>query len=78
MVAAPVIAVLDPELIILGGPIGIAGGDELADLGRRATRSRLCAAHANREPSPSRTEPAAFSSTASGIFSSDAINTASP
>jgi predicted NBD/HSP70 family sugar kinase len=30
--AAPVVAVLDPELIILGGPIGVAGGRELADL----------------------------------------------
>ncbi|MGN6502030.1 MAG: ROK family transcriptional regulator [Pseudolysinimonas sp.] len=30
LVAAPVIAVLDPELIVLGGPIGISGGDDLA------------------------------------------------
>lgn len=30
--AAPVVAVLDPELIILGGPIGVAGGRELAHL----------------------------------------------
>jgi predicted NBD/HSP70 family sugar kinase len=32
IVVAPVVAVLDPELIILGGPIGIAGGEALADL----------------------------------------------
>ena len=32
IVVAPVIAVLDPELIILGGPIGIQGGTELSDL----------------------------------------------
>lgn len=31
-VAAPVIAVLDPELIVLGGPIGISGGTELSSL----------------------------------------------
>jgi predicted NBD/HSP70 family sugar kinase len=30
--AAPVIAVLDPELIILGGPVGVVGGPELARL----------------------------------------------
>jgi predicted NBD/HSP70 family sugar kinase len=30
IVAAPVIAVLDPELIVLGGPVGISGGDQLA------------------------------------------------
>ncbi|MBX3195775.1 MAG: ROK family transcriptional regulator [Schumannella sp.] len=32
LVAAPVIAVLDPELIVLGGPTGIAGGERLAEL----------------------------------------------
>ena len=32
LVAAPVIAVLDPELIVLGGPIGIDGGARLAHL----------------------------------------------
>lgn len=32
VVAAPVVAVLDPELIVLGGPIGIAGGARLAEL----------------------------------------------
>lgn len=32
LVAAPVIAVLDPELIVLGGPVGIAGGERLAAL----------------------------------------------
>ena len=43
IVAAPVIAVLDPELIILGGPVGIAGGTELSSrvadkLGRAGVR----------------------------------------
>jgi predicted NBD/HSP70 family sugar kinase len=28
----PVLAILDPELIILGGPVGLAGGDLLAEL----------------------------------------------
>ena len=48
----PVLAILDPELIVLGGPIGTAGGDELAALVRdeieattlwhpRATRSTV-------------------------------------
>jgi predicted NBD/HSP70 family sugar kinase len=32
LAAAPVIAVLDPELIVLGGPVGIAGGERLAEL----------------------------------------------
>jgi predicted NBD/HSP70 family sugar kinase len=32
IVAAPVLAVLDPELVVLGGPIGIAGGERLAQL----------------------------------------------
>jgi predicted NBD/HSP70 family sugar kinase len=32
LVAAPVLAVLDPELVVLGGPIGIAGGERLAEL----------------------------------------------
>jgi predicted NBD/HSP70 family sugar kinase len=30
LVAAPVIAVLDPELIVLGGPAGVSGGEALA------------------------------------------------
>lgn len=30
----PVLAILDPELIVLGGPIGTAGGERLADLVR--------------------------------------------
>jgi hypothetical protein len=28
----PVLAILDPESIILGGPVGVAGGELLADL----------------------------------------------
>jgi predicted NBD/HSP70 family sugar kinase len=32
LVTAPVLAVLDPELLVLGGPIGIAGGERLATL----------------------------------------------
>ncbi len=32
LVVAPVLAVLDPELVVLGGPIGIAGGERLAAL----------------------------------------------
>lgn len=32
LVIAPVLAVLDPELVVLGGPIGAAGGERLADL----------------------------------------------
>ncbi|MET4781679.1 putative NBD/HSP70 family sugar kinase [Glaciihabitans sp. UYNi722] len=31
----PVLAILDPEVIVLGGPIGAAGGDALAYLVRR-------------------------------------------
>ncbi|CAN5132645.1 ROK family transcriptional regulator [soil metagenome] len=30
----PVLAILDPEVVVIGGPIGIAGGDELATLVR--------------------------------------------
>jgi predicted NBD/HSP70 family sugar kinase len=42
LVVAPVLAVLDPELVVLGGPIGIAGGEHLAQLvaARLATTSR--------------------------------------
>ncbi|MEO5921226.1 MAG: ROK family transcriptional regulator [Pseudolysinimonas sp.] len=32
LVVEPVLAVLDPELVVLGGPIGIAGGTRLASL----------------------------------------------
>ena len=50
----PVLAILDPELIVLGGPIGTAGGELLAELVReeierttlwhpRATRSTITA-----------------------------------
>lgn len=28
----PVLAVLDPEVLVLGGPVGLAGGDQLAEL----------------------------------------------
>ena len=38
----PVLAILDPEVIVLGGPIGAAGGAELATLVSRAIeRDRL-------------------------------------
>jgi predicted NBD/HSP70 family sugar kinase len=30
----PVLAILDPGVVVIGGPIGIAGGDELATLVR--------------------------------------------
>ena len=30
----PVLAILDPEVMVIGGPIGIAGGDQLAALVR--------------------------------------------
>lgn len=30
----PVLAILDPELVVIGGPIGVAGGEELARLVR--------------------------------------------
>ena len=30
----PILAILDPEVIVLGGPIGLAGGDALAELVR--------------------------------------------
>ena len=29
---APVLAILDPEVVVIGGPIGVAGGDQLAAL----------------------------------------------
>lgn len=32
---APVLAILDPEVVVIGGPIGIAGGDQLASLVQR-------------------------------------------
>ena len=43
----PVLAVLDPELIVLGGPTGVAGGEHLAELVSRslADSARLRATH---------------------------------
>lgn len=38
LAAAPLLAVLDPGLIVLGGPTGAAGGDRLADLVRAQLR----------------------------------------
>jgi predicted NBD/HSP70 family sugar kinase len=42
LVVEPVLAVLDPELVVLGGPVGIAGGARLATLvaGRVAATTR--------------------------------------
>lgn len=76
-VAAPVIAVLDPELIILGGPIGIAGGQALADL----VSERLGRAHVR--PSELRTQPVLNGARRLLLHRirdllSEAINTASP
>jgi predicted NBD/HSP70 family sugar kinase len=76
-VAAPVIAVLDPELIILGGPIGIQGGTALADL----VSERLGRAYVR--PSELRTQPVLNGARRLLLHRirdllSEAINTASP
>jgi predicted NBD/HSP70 family sugar kinase len=51
----PAIAILDPERVILGGPIGTAGGDRLASLVRdllpgRATTTEIVGATVTAEP----------------------------
>ena len=58
----PVLAVLDPELVVLGGPTGLAGGERLAEL----VAQRLSGPVARRITDSSRWRPAVHTSGIAG------------